>query len=338
MLTLTERAVGRQRWPRVTAPKVSIVCTTFNHENYVRQALDGFLEQETSFPVEIVLHDDASTDGTRAIVESYERQHKYLFRTIFQIENQYRRHLWPIKIAMATARSEYIAICEGDDYWTDRSKLDEQVALLDANPNASGCFHRADGSFEPAGQVIGGMFGPPGSKLSYRVDDLVESDNFIPTASVVLRRSMCGSLPDWIDTVPHADLAIWTLAASAGPLLFIDKSMSVYRKHPAGLHSRETLGVQALRCVDTLIAIERNIPSAAGEALTRGLRRRLNQIEDQIRLHCATIESLHAAEQNSQLSIQNTMNSRTFRVGLALGRARDRLASLAFRRSTAGQK
>ena len=119
---------------------VSIVCITYNHELYLRQTLDGFLMQETSFPVEIILAEDCSTDGTRTICEEYAAKYpdkiNYIFRdhNVGYNENEYE--------AMCAAKGKYIAYCEGDDYWTDPLKLQKQVDFLESHPEYSVCWHR----------------------------------------------------------------------------------------------------------------------------------------------------------------------------------------------------
>ena len=121
-------------------PLVSIVCITYNHEPYLRQALDGFLMQRTTFPVEIILAEDCSSDGTRAICEEYLVKYpdkiKYIYRdhNVGYNENEYE--------AMCAADGKYIAYCEGDDYWTDPQKLQKQVDFLEAHPDYSVCWHR----------------------------------------------------------------------------------------------------------------------------------------------------------------------------------------------------
>ena len=119
---------------------VSIVCITYNHEPYLRQTLEGFLMQETNFPVEIILAEDCSTDGTRSICEEYAAKYlekiKYIYRdhNVGYNENEYE--------AMCAASGKYIAYCEGDDYWTDPLKLQKQVDFLEAHPEYSVCWHR----------------------------------------------------------------------------------------------------------------------------------------------------------------------------------------------------
>lgn len=132
--------ITQQTWPEQIKPLVSISCITYNHENYIRDAIEGFLIQKTTFPVEILIHDDASTDKTAQIVKEYAENHSDLIITIFQTENQYSQGIkpWP-NFVFPRARGKYIALCEGDDYWTDPFKLQKQVDFLEENPEYSLC-------------------------------------------------------------------------------------------------------------------------------------------------------------------------------------------------------
>ncbi len=119
---------------------VSIVCITYNHEPYLRKALDGFLMQQTTFPVEIILAEDCSTDATRAICEEYAARYPDKIRYIVRGHNVgYNQNEYE---AMQAARGKYIAFCEGDDYWTVPDKLQRQVDWLEAHPDYSVCWHR----------------------------------------------------------------------------------------------------------------------------------------------------------------------------------------------------
>jgi glycosyltransferase involved in cell wall biosynthesis len=146
--------ITEQVWPEGTVPVVSICCITYQHVNFIRDAIEGFLMQETTFPVEILIHDDASTDGTAEIVVEYQEKYPQLFRTVLQKENQWsKRNRQPFVEFKAMARGEFIALCEGDDYWTCKEKLQMQVFYLEINEKYSACFHtvyRDDGSdFKP---------------------------------------------------------------------------------------------------------------------------------------------------------------------------------------------
>ncbi len=124
-------------------PLVSVLCQTYNHESFIRQCLDGIIMQKTNFGFEVLVHDDASTDKTANIIREYEKKFSKIIDPIYQIENQYsqKKRVFA-RIQLPRARGKYIAICEGDDYWTDPFKLQKQVDFLEANPEFSFCCHR----------------------------------------------------------------------------------------------------------------------------------------------------------------------------------------------------
>lgn len=126
-------------------PLVSICCLTFNHAPFIRECLEGFLQQETSFGVEILIHDDASTDGTDEIIRQYANQYPEKIFPLYETTNQYSngyKGKMDITFNYARARGKYIATCEGDDYWTDPLKLQKQVSFMEAHDDYSVCFHR----------------------------------------------------------------------------------------------------------------------------------------------------------------------------------------------------
>jgi glycosyltransferase involved in cell wall biosynthesis len=118
-------------------PKVSVICNTYNHEAYISQCLDGFLAQQTDFDVEFLIHDDASTDQTPSIIKDYARRYPGKFNILLQTENQFSMGLSIIDLNMARANGEYIAVCDGDDYWCDPLKLQRQVDYMDTHPDCT---------------------------------------------------------------------------------------------------------------------------------------------------------------------------------------------------------
>ena len=114
---------------------VTIRCLVYNHEPYLRQCLDGFVMQKTNFRFEAIVHDDASTDGSAAIIREYAEKYPEIIKPIIETENQYSKHDGSLrKIMIDHTRGKYIAICEGDDYWIDPLKLQKQVDFLEKNP------------------------------------------------------------------------------------------------------------------------------------------------------------------------------------------------------------
>ena len=140
----------------MNAPLVSICCFTYNHAQFIRKCLDGFLMQKTDFPIEILIHDDCSTDGTIEIIQEYTAKYPELIFPLYEEENQYSRggagkmDLYNYR----RARGKYIAYCEGDDYWTYPLKLQKQVDFMEANPEYSVCWHRSKQFIVETGEFI----------------------------------------------------------------------------------------------------------------------------------------------------------------------------------------
>ena len=135
-------------------PLVSIRCAVFNHEPSLRQCLDGFVMQKTNFPFEAIIHDDASTDGSVAIIREYAAKYPEIIKPVYETENQYSKGNGSLGRALDAAMhpdSKYVALCEGDDYWTDPDKLQQQVDILERDPEV-GIVHTAVRNFDHATQ------------------------------------------------------------------------------------------------------------------------------------------------------------------------------------------
>ena len=125
--------------------EVSILCLAYNHQKYIKSALDGFIKQKTNFRYEVLINDDASTDETPNIIKEYEIKYPDIIRPVYQKENQYSKNVAIIEdVLLPLAKGKYIAFCEGDDYWTDDRKLQNQYDLLEKHLECSLCVHRVD--------------------------------------------------------------------------------------------------------------------------------------------------------------------------------------------------
>lgn len=228
--------ITEQVWPEGTGPVVTIRCITYNHAKFIRDAIEGFLMQETTFPVEIFIHDDASSDGTADIVREYQTRHPQLFRVVLQPENQRSKgrdswlELW--ERLNEAIRGEFIAICEGDDCWLAKDKLQKQVEILESSPDVSLVFHNAWVSHE---ESKNDYFQCQGfDKEAATLRDIIEREWFIPTASIVHRRS--NKIMDRLMGFSFGgDLVLLLSAAAQGRVRYIDKVWSVYRKHGGGV-------------------------------------------------------------------------------------------------------
>lgn len=216
-------------------PLVSVCCLTYNHKNFIEQALQGFLIQKTNFTVEIIVHDDASTDGTAEIVRDYYNQYPDKIVPIFQKENQYSKGIRPSpNFVWPKARGKYIALCEGDDYWTDPLKLQKQVDFLEANDEYSICFHDVDvRTHNPVKETNVFQLNYFNNKCVFTFDELLEGSNLMHTPSVVFRNQ--GSFPDF--EAFTGDYFLHLHNASFGKIKRIKEKMAVYRIHENGVFS-----------------------------------------------------------------------------------------------------
>ena len=214
---------------------VSVSCITFNHAPYIRACLDGFLMQKTSFIFEILIHDDCSTDGTREIIEEYSKKYPDIIFPIFQTENQYSKGVRGMmaRFNFPRSRGKYIALCEGDDYWSDPYKLQRQVDFLEANTNFSICFHNMKILNESNPSAIEFTNSKDQESVS-SILDLASKGNFMFTASVVFKKPKDG-FPNWLTDLPIGDYAIHLFNAQFGKIKFLDQVMGVYRIHAGGV-------------------------------------------------------------------------------------------------------
>lgn len=120
---------------------VSICCITYNQAKYIRDCLDGFLMQKGDISFEILIHDDASTDGTKEIIKEYSQQYPTIIKPIYEVENQYSQGKNVLRYNLDRIVGQYFAICEGDDFWIDPYKLFKQVHYMENHKNISICSH-----------------------------------------------------------------------------------------------------------------------------------------------------------------------------------------------------
>ena len=213
---------------------VSVCCTTFNHAKYIRKALDGCLMQKTSFPFEIVVHDDASTDGTADILREYDRNHPGRFHLILQKENQYSQGHGPSEFINPALTGKYIALCEGDDYWTDSNKLQMQVDYMEAHPECSLTAHQAIRINEQGDYIRPYSEDPNREDYDMDFPQVLGDLSRFPTASMVFRQDFFQIHQELLTRIPHFDYAYKLLCAGDGSVHVFARSMSAYRMAAKG--------------------------------------------------------------------------------------------------------
>lgn len=208
---------------------VSVICCAYNHANYIRDCLDGFVAQKTTFKIEVLIHDDASTDNTTEIIREYAAQYPEIIKPVYQQSNQYSKGVDIFcDILLPKAQGKYVAICEGDDYWTDPLKLQKQVDFLESHADYSMCFHGA----EIRSEVKTAFRYPTPEARAYSPKELYEGW-IVPTASIVVRKEV---LPLKMDRrLVNGDINVVLSAACRGKVWGMNESMSAYRIHSNGV-------------------------------------------------------------------------------------------------------
>ena len=217
--------------------KVSVCMITYNHEKFISQAIESVLMQKTDFEYELVIGEDYSTDSTREIVKQYAEKYPDRIKTLLHPENLGMQTNFTE--TLKACNGEYIALLEGDDYWTDPLKLQKQVDFLENNLDYFLCIHPCEFLIHKNnGSIIKNKQNINLIKYEYTVKNLL-TNWAIPTASIVYRRNKKLILPDWFHEVASGDIALMMLHYKFGKIKLIEDYMSVYRisgKGVSGTH------------------------------------------------------------------------------------------------------
>jgi len=228
-------------------PLVSVCMITYNHEKYLKDAIEGVLMQKINFPIELIIGEDCSTDNTRRIVKDYET--KYPDIIVAQYPEINRGVLNNFMTVLQSARGKYIAICEGDDYWTDPYKLQKQVDFLEANPEFSMCFHNSLVVYENSRKKPN-LFASI-DKEEYDIQDIIQKMWFISTASIVFRTNLYDKT-EWLNYVSAGDYTLQLVLATKGKIGAINEVMAVYRRHNTSMGTKLKAGYTDLKMTETL--------------------------------------------------------------------------------------
>lgn len=211
-------------------PLVSVQCITYNHEPYIAQTLDGFLMQKTTFPFEVIVHDDASTDRTADIVREYEKKFPKIIKPIYETENQYSKHDGSLdRIVNAALKGKYIALCEGDDYWIDENKLQIQVDFLERNLEYGMCYTNVRHFVQKTNKFSNVDF----IRQVKDFEDLLLNGNRIPTLTTVFRKTLFDNYVGEIYPQDKGwlmgDYPLWLYFAHESKVKFLDRVTGIYR-------------------------------------------------------------------------------------------------------------
>ena len=209
---------------------VSVIIISYNHEKFIRDAIESAINQKTDFRYEILIHDDASTDGTIDIIKQYEKKYPNLIRAVIETENQFQKGRFNQVLFDLKRAGKYFAYLEGDDYWTDEEKLQKQIDFLETHKEYSMCIHNAvqlnymtgekrllntfpeEGTYSQEEQVLAGL-----------------GTDFPATASYVMRTSYLKDMPAFFRETSIGDYPYRQYYANCGKIYYFEKAMSVYR-------------------------------------------------------------------------------------------------------------
>ena len=223
---------------------VAIKCAVYNHEPYLRDCLEGFVMQQTNFPFVAIVHDDASTDNSAAIIREYEEKYPDIIKPIYEAENQYSKRDGSVgrimNAAVDATGAKYIAMCEGDDYWTDPLKLQKQVDFMEANPEYGLCYAKAYRYNEELKKYIG----VKGSARAEVYELSIQGTHHISTPTILMRQSLflnCLSDSSFLlNNGLFTDSSLWWWFAANSKLYFMDDVVAVYRElSESASHSKD---------------------------------------------------------------------------------------------------
>lgn len=210
---------------------VSIVCLTYNHENYIRDAIEGFFSQNVNFKYEIIIHDDASIDRTAEIIKKYEKDNPQVIHGIYQNENLWSKNQpsvkWIWDIITQNCKGKYIAFCEGDDYWIDKQKLQIQVDYLEKHSECIMAIHDSvDINYRKNHEVKSrGLYS---KDCAVSPNHIIKQDVIVPTASILVRREVI-KIDDFFLQSGILDYPMLLYCLTKGSIYYCSRIMSVYR-------------------------------------------------------------------------------------------------------------
>ena len=235
---------------------VSVYCLTYNHEKYIRDALEGFVSQKTDFAYEVLVHDDASTDSTAKIIREYAEKYPGIIKPILQTENQYSKNVKIVKtIITPLLRGKYIAICEGDDAWIDPNKLQKQFDFMELHPECSLCVHQAYKKNMTTGEQS--LFNNEKKSRYYSTEEIIcGGGGLFSTNSMFIRADVFKNKPLYDMRVGTGDYQNMIHFALSGRCYFFSEPMSFYRLGVQGSWTQRCYSTTTKKVAAQQLAIE----------------------------------------------------------------------------------
>lgn len=221
---------------------LTVYCLVYNHAKYIRDTLEGFVNQETKYKYEVIVHDDASTDGSQEIIKEYAEKYPDIIKPVFQKENQYSKKVGIYKTFISPMISgKYAAICEGDDYWCDSSKLEKQIDYMEAHPECSLCVHNTE-MIKETGEGMGILFNSSKTQQDYSVQEIIEcgGGGLFHTSSFLYVKKIRDDRPRDFKMSGAGDYPLAIFLASRGTVHYFPDVMSKYRVNSKGSWTSKT--------------------------------------------------------------------------------------------------
>jgi glycosyltransferase involved in cell wall biosynthesis len=250
--------------------KVSVLMLAYNHERFIAQALESILNQQVNFAYEIVIGEDCSADGTRAVLMDFYR--RYPDRVVPILRDRNVGAMRNMMETMKHCHGQYLAFLEGDDYWLSVDKLQKQIDFLDSHPGCAICCHRVRLQDEERLENLGDkteVF-PLHDAGTYKLEDLLKQ-NFIMTCSMVLRNELIGVLPEWFLGLQLGDWPLCVLVARFGTIELLNEIMAVYRRHQGGTWSSRPQTSRIRESIRMLKALDETLAFRYSETIRRAI-------------------------------------------------------------------